>query len=84
MNVFNFVYPRPTKVILWKIILVGPFRSFSIELGIILTLRDVIFDRFFLFYFRTIPLVIAALTLNGIGIGGEQVAGIVDALHEAV
>lgn len=32
----------------------------------------------------TIPLVVTALCLNGIGIGGEQVAGIVDALHEAV
>ena len=25
-----------------------------------------------------------ALSLNGIGIGGEQVAGVVDALHEAI
>jgi hypothetical protein len=34
--------------------------------------------------FSSIYLVIAALSINGIGIGGEQVAGIVDALHEAV
>ena len=25
-----------------------------------------------------------ALSLNGVGIGGEQVAGVVDALHEAI
>ena len=31
----------------------------------------------------TIPLVVAALCFNGIGIGGQQVAGVVDALHEA-
>ncbi|TRY71035.1 hypothetical protein TCAL_08917 [Tigriopus californicus] len=30
-----------------------------------------------------LPLVITALSLNGVGIGGEQVAGIVDALNEA-
>lgn len=29
-------------------------------------------------------LVIAALSLNGFGIGGEQVSGVVDALHEAI
>jgi hypothetical protein len=33
---------------------------------------------------RTLPLLIFALCLNGVGIGGEQVAGVVDALHEAV
>ena len=33
---------------------------------------------------HSIYLVTAALCLNGIGIGGEQVAGIVDALHEAI
>jgi len=31
----------------------------------------------------TIPLLIFALCLNGAGIGGQQVAGVVDALHEA-
>lgn len=31
----------------------------------------------------TIPLLITALCMNGIGIGGQQVAGVVDALHEA-
>lgn len=30
-----------------------------------------------------LPIVVFALCLNGIGIGGEQVAGVVDALHEA-
>ena len=34
--------------------------------------------------FRSMPLLIFALSLNGIGIGGEQVAGVVDALHEAI
>eukprot|EP00095_Tigriopus_kingsejongensis_P000690 maker-scaffold58_size443543-snap-gene-1.21 protein:Tk00690 transcript:maker-scaffold58_size443543-snap-gene-1.21-mRNA-1 annotation:"hypothetical protein DAPPUDRAFT_315076" len=38
---------------------------------------------FFLLGARTVPLVIAALILNGIGIGGEQVAGIMDAIMEA-
>ena len=33
---------------------------------------------------RTLPLLVFALCLNGVGIGGEQVAGVVDALHEAV
>jgi len=33
---------------------------------------------------RSIPMLIFALSLNGIGIGGEQVAGVVDALHEAI
>jgi len=33
---------------------------------------------------RSMPLLIFALSLNGIGIGGEQVAGVVDALHEAI
>jgi len=32
----------------------------------------------------TLPLLVFALCLNGVGIGGEQVAGVVDALHEAV
>lgn len=31
----------------------------------------------------TIPLLVCALCLNGAGIGGQQVAGVVDALHEA-
>jgi len=31
----------------------------------------------------TIPLLVFALCLNGAGIGGQQVAGVVDALHEA-
>merc|ERR1719510_1339953 len=31
----------------------------------------------------TLPILVFALCLNGIGIGGEQVAGVVDALHEA-
>merc|ERR1712223_1651994 len=31
----------------------------------------------------SLPVLVFALCLNGIGIGGEQVAGIVDALHEA-
>merc|ERR1712240_283756 len=31
----------------------------------------------------TVPLLVAALCLNGAGIGGQQVAGVVDALHEA-
>ena len=30
------------------------------------------------------PLLIVALCFNGVGIGGQQVAGVVDALHEAV
>ena len=30
------------------------------------------------------PLLIFALCINGFGIGGQQVAGVVDALHEAV
>ena len=29
-------------------------------------------------------LCVFALSLNGVGIGGEQVAGVVDALHEAI
>jgi len=33
---------------------------------------------------RSMPMLIIALSLNGIGIGGEQVAGVVDALHEAI
>jgi len=32
----------------------------------------------------TMPLLILALCLNGMGIGGQQVVGVVDALHEAV
>jgi len=32
----------------------------------------------------TLPLVIVALCVNGVGIGGEQVSGVVDALNEAV
>lgn len=32
----------------------------------------------------TVPLLVFTLCLNGVGIGGEQVAGVVDALHEAV
>merc|ERR1719273_1298991 len=32
----------------------------------------------------TLPLVIVALCINGVGIGGEQVSGVVDALNEAV
>ena len=32
----------------------------------------------------TLPVVVTALILNGVGIGGEQVSGIMDALHEAV
>ena len=35
-------------------------------------------------FIRTLPLLVFALCLNGVGIGGEQVAGVVDALHEAV
>ena len=35
-------------------------------------------------FIRTLPLVIAALCINGVGIGGEQVSGVVDALNEAV
>lgn len=35
-------------------------------------------------YFRTVGVVIASLVLNGIGIGGQQVAGVVDAMREAV
>jgi len=31
----------------------------------------------------SVPLLVAALCLNGAGIGGQQVAGVVDALHEA-
>ena len=31
----------------------------------------------------TIPTVVAALCVNGVGIGGQQVVGVVDALHEA-
>lgn len=31
----------------------------------------------------SLPILVFALCLNGIGIGGEQVAGVVDALHEA-
>jgi len=31
----------------------------------------------------TVPLLISALCLNGAGIGGQQVVGVVDALHEA-
>jgi len=33
---------------------------------------------------RSMALLIVALSLNGIGIGGEQVGGVVDALHEAI
>ncbi|KAK4296007.1 hypothetical protein Pmani_031474 [Petrolisthes manimaculis] len=33
---------------------------------------------------RTIGVVIASLVLNGVGIGGQQVAGVVDAMREAV
>ena len=33
---------------------------------------------------RTLPLVTVVLCLNGAGIGGEQVSGVVDALNEAV
>ncbi|XP_050688452.1 MFS-type transporter SLC18B1-like isoform X2 [Eriocheir sinensis] len=33
---------------------------------------------------RTIGIVIMSLTLNGVGIGGQQVAGVVDAMREAV
>ena len=32
---------------------------------------------------QSMPLLVFALCLNGVGIGGEQVAGVVDALHEA-
>eukprot|EP00088_Acartia_fossae_P029130 TRINITY_DN2995_c0_g1_i1.p1 TRINITY_DN2995_c0_g1~~TRINITY_DN2995_c0_g1_i1.p1 ORF type:complete len:597 (-),score=41.24 TRINITY_DN2995_c0_g1_i1:347-2137(-) len=32
----------------------------------------------------TLPLLVLALCLNGMGIGGQQVVGVVDALHEAV
>lgn len=32
----------------------------------------------------SMPLLIVALCFNGVGIGGQQVAGVVDALHEAV
>jgi hypothetical protein len=35
-------------------------------------------------FIRTLPLVIVALCVNGVGIGGEQVSGVVDALNEAV
>ena len=31
----------------------------------------------------TLPIVVAALCVNGVGIGGQQVVGVVDALHEA-
>ena len=31
----------------------------------------------------TIPSLVAALCVNGVGIGGQQVVGVVDALHEA-
>ena len=31
----------------------------------------------------TIPSLVAALCINGVGIGGQQVVGVVDALHEA-
>jgi len=33
---------------------------------------------------RNMYLCVFALSLNGVGIGGEQVAGVVDALHEAI
>jgi len=33
---------------------------------------------------QNIPLLVFALCVNGVGIGGQQVVGIVDALHEAV
>merc|ERR1719221_2145777 len=32
----------------------------------------------------TIPSLVAALCINGVGIGGQQVVGVVDALHEAI
>ena len=38
----------------------------------------------FCYFCRSLPLLIVALCFNGVGIGGEQVAGVVDALHEAV
>ena len=31
----------------------------------------------------TLPIVVVALCVNGVGIGGQQVVGVVDALHEA-
>ena len=31
----------------------------------------------------TIPSLVAALCVSGVGIGGQQVVGVVDALHEA-
>ena len=31
----------------------------------------------------SIPLLVVSLSLNGVGIGGQQVVGVVDALHEA-
>ncbi|KAG7157411.1 putative MFS-type transporter Slc18B1-like 4, partial [Homarus americanus] len=33
---------------------------------------------------RTLGVVVLALILNGIGIGGQQVAGVVDAIRETV
>ncbi len=45
---------------------------------------NLVFLKNYFVAFRSIPLVVAALALNGIGIGGEQVAGIMDSLHEAV
>ena len=34
------------------------------------------------FLYRSLGLLIFILCLNGIGVGGEQVAGVVDAFHE--
>ena len=31
----------------------------------------------------SIPILVVSLSLNGVGIGGQQVVGVVDALHEA-
>jgi len=33
---------------------------------------------------KSMEVLVFALALNGVGIGGEQVAGVVDALHEAI
>ena len=31
----------------------------------------------------SIPLLVVSLSVNGVGVGGQQVVGVVDALHEA-
>lgn len=33
--------------------------------------------------FRSVAVLVFVLCLNGVGVGGEQVVGVVDALHEA-